>query len=107
MGGYLSYDERKKMIAGITHSLIEVNNSSQTQLSPTGEPSRLRANMSFQNLGADTVYIGGDGVSSSSYGLALAAGGTLSIDDLPGSFDLYAVSEEASCDIAVMVISYA
>lgn len=95
------------MTAGITHRIVTLNNSAQTIVTDTGEPSNLRANVSFQNLGDDIVYFGGDGVSQSSYGTFILPGGALSIDDLPGSFDIYAISVEPTCDIAVLEVSYA
>lgn len=95
------------MAAGISHALISINNETPTVVTLTNEPFNLRSNVSIQNLGTDTVYFGGENVSITSYGAAVAAGGTLSVDDLPTRFDLFAVSAEASCDVAVLIVAYA
>jgi len=95
------------MASGVSHSIISINSATPTIVTPTDEPSNLRANVSFQNLGTSTIYFGGSNVSSTSYGVAVSAGDTLSIDDLPNRFDVFAVSTEPTCNVAVMLVSYA
>jgi len=95
------------MRAGISHSIIAVNSTTPTRVTPVDEPSNLRANIMVQNLGAADVYFGAENLTASSYGVALSAGDFLSVDDLPNSFDVFALSTETTCNLAVLVTSYA
>jgi hypothetical protein len=58
--------------------------------------------ITIQNVHASaTVYIGGEGVSSSDYGYRLGAGSAISFE-LPGRDALYAISSTDDSNVAVL-----
>jgi hypothetical protein len=84
----------------VTHSLVTLSNSTATRLTPLGLHSGM--DITIQNVHASaTVYIGGDGVTSSNYGYRLLAGNAISFE-LPGRDSLYAVSSTNGTQVAVL-----
>jgi len=98
----------------ISHGIVALNSSTAvalntdtvTQNSVTGEnyAAWARCTLSVQNVDLSaTVYLGGSGVTSSSYGVQLAPGATASLDDLGQSDTVYAISTGSS---SVAVLQY-
>lgn len=90
----------------IKHEITTLNDSTGTQL-PADRSDRVQYNVSFsvQNISESaSVYIGGNGVNSSSYGIKLAPGETASFDGLPRNSGIYALSSEGSSDVAVLQV---
>lgn len=84
----------------ITHSLTTLSSSTATRLTPAGIHSGM--DITIQNVHASAiVYIGGAGVSSSSYGYRLLPGTAISFE-LPGKDSLYAISGTNGTQVAVM-----
>ena len=83
-----------------THSLITLSSTAATRLTPSGLHSGM--DITIQNVHASaTVYIGGEGVTSSDYGYRLLAGNAISFE-LPGRDALYAISGTNGTQVAVL-----
>lgn len=89
---------------GIKHAKIEINDTTPTRLTPSGQEAGLAINIQIQNLGEEAVYIGGEDLTSTDYGVSIVPGGALSIDDLPPSFEVYALSASGTHYVAVMMV---
>lgn len=82
------------------HALVTLSSSSDTRLVPNGTHSGM--DITIQNVDVSaTVYIGGEGVTTSDYGFKLPAGGAISFE-LPPKDALYAISSENGSQIAVL-----
>ena len=98
----------------LTHNIVALNSSTAVNLLPTNPtitfnsqnfPTWTQATLFIQNVDATaTVYIGAAGVTSSSYGISIAAGATASVDSLAPGMALYAISSGTS-NVAVMSIT--
>ena len=99
----------------LSHAIVGLNSSTATSLfsdpAVTGliEPtfSYMVNPLSIQNVDSSaTVYLGGAGVTSSSYGISLAPGAVVTIDTLGPTELLYAISS-ASSNVAVLMVTSA
>jgi len=101
----------------LSHAIVALNSSTATALntdpilsnSVTGEsyPTWAFATVSVQNIdGSATVYIGGSGVTSSSYGISLAPGASATLDSLGQNEVIYAISSGSS-SVAVLKVTSA
>jgi hypothetical protein len=85
-----------------THSLTTLSNSAATRLTPNGIHSGM--DITIQNIHASaTVYIGGEGVTSSSYGYRLSAGAAWSVE-LAGQDALYAITSTNGSSVALIML---
>ena len=83
-----------------THSLTSLSNSTATRLTPNGVHSGM--DITIQNIHASAyVYIGGEGVTTSSYGYRLNPGSAISFE-LPGKDALYAITNTNGSQVAVI-----
>jgi hypothetical protein len=83
-----------------THALTTLSSSTATRLTPLGLHSGM--DITIQNIHASAyVYIGGEGVTSSSYGYRLNPGSAISFE-LPGKDALYAITGTNGSQIAVI-----
>jgi hypothetical protein len=83
-----------------THSLTTLSSSTATRLTPAGLHSGM--DITIQNVHASAyVYIGGEGVTSSSYGYRLNPGSAISFE-LPGKDALYAITGTNGSQVAVI-----
>lgn len=74
-----------------THALVSLNTSTATRLSPNGVHSGI--NISIQNVNeSGYLYLGGQGVTTSSYGFRVSPGSAISFE-LDGNDGMYAVSQ--------------
>jgi hypothetical protein len=79
-----------------THSLIRINAFSPTLVSPLGIHSGV--DITIQNLSSEAyVYIGGEGVTTSSFGYRIPPDSAVSFE-LPGKDSLYATTNSAESD---------
>ena len=82
-----------------THSLVTLN-SSATLVSPLGIHSGV--DITIQNLSSEAyVYLGGEGVTSSSFGYRIPPDSAVSFE-LPGKDALYAVTSSNGSQVAVL-----
>jgi hypothetical protein len=82
------------------HAHTTLSNTIATLLTPNGTHSGL--DVTIQNIDASAIaYIGGEGVTSSSYGYRLSAGSAWSIE-LSGKDAIYAITNTNGSKVAVL-----
>jgi len=82
------------------HIKITLSDSAATALTPSGTHSGM--DITIQNLDSSAyVYVGGEGVTTSSFGYRLSPGAAISFE-LPGKDALYAISDTDESEIAVL-----
>lgn len=75
-----------------------------TRLTPPGVHSGL--SITVQNISdEDNVYIGGEDVTTSSFGTALSPAAGISVDLVSGHDALYAIGDTSSSQIAILIVS--
>jgi hypothetical protein len=83
-----------------THALTTLSSSTATLLTPPGVHSGM--DVTIQNIHASAyVYIGGEGVTASSYGYRLNPGTAISFE-LPGKDALYATTDTNNSQVAII-----
>jgi hypothetical protein len=83
-----------------THILHTLSDVTATRLTPNGLHSGM--DITIQNVdGSAFVYLGGEGVTASSYGYRINPGSAWSIE-LPGRDAIYAISDTNESAIAVL-----
>jgi hypothetical protein len=83
-----------------SHALTTLSSSAATLLTPNGVHSGM--DVTIQNVHSTAyVYIGGEGVTASSYGYRLNPGSAISFE-LPGKDALYAITGTNGSQIAVI-----
>jgi hypothetical protein len=86
-----------------THAVVTLSNSTATRLTPNGLHSG--TDITVQNLHDSAyVYLGGEGVTSSSFGYRLAPGSAWSVE-LSGQSPLYATTATNGSTIAILKTS--
>ena len=82
------------------HSITPLSASSAIRLTPNGIHSGM--DITIQNIHDSAyVYIGGEGVTTSSYGYRLNPGSAISFE-LPGKDALYAITDTNNSQIAII-----
>lgn len=82
------------------HSLVTVNNTSITKLTPNGKHSGM--DITLQNVNpSGYIYIGGENVDSTNYGYRILPNHAFSIE-LNGNDSLYAISTAPDMKLAVL-----
>ena len=85
-----------------SHEIVALSNTTATRLTPPGMHSGM--DITFQNINLfGYVYIGAEGVTSSSYGYRLMPNHAISFE-LSGSDSLYAIASDAEMDLAVLKV---
>lgn len=85
-----------------THQIHTLSDSVATRLTPPGIHSGM--DITLQNINASgIIYIGGEGVTSSSYGFKLIAGAAIAFE-LPPKDALYAIGSTDGLSLAKMQI---
>ena len=83
-----------------THALTTLSSTTATRITPNGLHSGM--DITIQNVHASaTVYIGGEGVTSSDYGYRLLSGNAISFE-LPGRDALYAITSTNNSQVAII-----
>jgi hypothetical protein len=86
-----------------SHALTTLSNSTATLLTPNGIHSGM--DITIQNVHASAyVYVGGEGVTTSSYGYRLSPGSAISFE-LPGRDALYATTDTNNSQVAIIKTS--
>jgi len=86
-----------------THNIYTLSDSTATRITPNGTHSGM--DITIQNVNLDGyIYVGGEGVTASSYGYRLMPSHAISFE-LSGSDDLYLIAENADMDAAVLQIN--
>jgi hypothetical protein len=83
-----------------THALTTLSSTAATRITPNGLHSGM--DITIQNVHASAyVYLGGEGVTTSSYGYRLNPGSAISFE-LPGKDAMYAITDTNSSQVAVI-----
>ena len=86
-----------------SHAITTLSNTVATRLTPSGVHSGM--DITVQNIDSSAyVYLGGEDVSSSSFGYRLSPGSAFSIE-LSGKNALYAISDTNNSQIAILKTS--
>lgn len=86
-----------------THAIVTLSNSAATRLTPVGLHSGI--DITVQNLHDSAyIYLGGEGVTSSSFGYRLAPGSAWSVE-LSGQSPLYAITSSNGSTVSVLKTS--
>jgi hypothetical protein len=88
----------------ISHARIAVNNSTAVAVTDTSD-TFTSVSIQIQNLGTGVAYLGGVGVSSTSYGVSIVAGGAVTISNIPAQDELYVIHQDASAYVAVLRVN--
>jgi hypothetical protein len=89
----------------LSHARIAVNDTTPVMVTEAGAESGLSCTIQIQNLGSTTVYVGGAGLTSTSYGCSIVAGGALTIDNLYTTDEVYALSSSGAGYVAVLKVN--
>lgn len=89
----------------ISHARIQINDTTPTQVTPAGVESSTNITLQIQNLGNKDIYIGGAGLSSTSFGALVLPEATLGIDNLYPGDEIYALSSSGTCYVAVLMVN--
>lgn len=85
-----------------THNIVTLNDTTATLVSPYGTHSG--CDITIQNInGSGFVYVGGEGVTTSSYGYKIAPSSAISFE-LPGQDSLFLVASANDLEAAVITM---
>jgi hypothetical protein len=88
------------------HANYSLNNTTPVRLTSPGTHSGL--SITIQNISdEDNVYIGGENVTTSSFGASLSPAAGISVDLANGYDSLYAIGDTSDARIAVLIVSLA
>lgn len=89
----------------LNHYTFTVNHTTPTRLTPEGKEAGSSVTIHIQNFGAHDVFIGGEGLTSSSYGRHLNTGDSISFENLTTTDEIYALAESnQSSTVSVIII---
>ena len=89
----------------LNHYTFTVNSTTPTRLTPAGKEVGGSLTVHIQNFGNHDVFIGGEGLTSSSYGRHLDTGESISFENLTTVDEIYALAESGqSTTVAVIIV---
>lgn len=88
----------------LTHARIAINDTSPTQVTPVGNEVGVNLTLQVQNLGESAVYLGGQGLSLTEYGVSIVPGGAVTIDNLSRKDEVYVMSASGDSYVAVLTV---
>ncbi len=91
-------------MSALEHARVAINDEEPVQLTPSGVEEGTSVTIQVQNIGSEAVYLGGEGLTSTSYGVSVVPGGAVTLDDLPPKFELYALSALGNSYVAVLMV---
>ena len=92
----------------LSHSLVALNASTATIVTIPGDQEQAYSkslNISIQNVGQVSVYLGDSTVTSSSYGYLLTAGSTYTAD-LDPKDEIYAIAASGTPNVATIKVQH-
>jgi hypothetical protein len=90
---------------GISSANFTVGSSTAVLVTPDASTINNRLTVVIQNNhGSNTLYVGDSTVSSSNYGVQLAFGASVSLDDLAPNMPVYVVASGASTPVSALYI---
>ena len=88
----------------ISHARVAINASTPVQVTPTDDDATTSCTLQVQNLGENAVYLGGAGLTSTSYGVSIVAGGAVTISNLAPKDEVYALSASGNSYVGVLKV---
>lgn len=88
----------------LTHAKVATNATTPTRLTPEGREGGIGLSIQIQNVSSVDVYIGAEGLTSSSYGCKVAPGAACSLESLTPNDEVYALSSSGTADVAVLIV---
>lgn len=88
----------------LVHSVISLDDTTPTLLTDFGNATEASITVNIQNLGAVAIYLGGAGLTTSSYGVLLSPGGNANLEDLEPDETVYGLSSSGTTYVAVWMI---
>jgi hypothetical protein len=89
----------------LSHARVAINATTPVQVTPTDDDAKTNCTIQIQNLGLSAVYIGGSGLTNTSYGVSVVSGGAVTIDNLAPKAEVYALSASGDSYVAVLKVS--
>lgn len=89
----------------LDHARVAINNVTPTKVTPDSWDvlgPKTNCTIQIQNLGTDAIYVGGEGLTNTSYGVSVIGGATLTIDDLPPGDKVYVLSSASSGYVGIL-----
>ena len=88
----------------LTHARVAINDATPIQVTPSDDAAKLSCTIQIQNLGSEAVYVGGEGLTSTSYGISIVPGGAVTIDNLSTKDEVFALSASGDSYVAVLKV---
>jgi hypothetical protein len=88
----------------ISHARLAINVTTPVQVTPTDDEEANNCTLQVQNLGEQAVYLGGTGLTNTSYGVSIVPGGAVTIANLSPKDEVYALSASGNSYVAVLKI---
>jgi hypothetical protein len=88
----------------LSHARVAINATTPVQVTPTDDSAKTNCTIQVQNLGEEAVYLGGEGLTSTSYGVSIVAGGAVTISNLAPKDEVYALSASGNSYVAVLKV---
>ena len=88
----------------ISHARVAINATTPVQVTPTDDDANTSCTLQVQNLGDQAVYLGGAGLTSTSYGVSIVAGGAVTLSNLAPKDEVYALSASGNSYVGVLRI---
>ena len=89
----------------LSHAVYSINDATPTMVTVPGQESNSGITLMVQNVGSVPVYVGAAGLTSSSYGASIPAGGSLSIDNIFTTDEVYALSSSGTTTVSVLKVN--
>jgi len=88
----------------ISHARVAINATTPVQVTPTDDDATTSCTLQVQNLGDQAVYLGGAGLTSTSYGVSIVAGGAVTLSNLAPKDEVYALSATGNSYVGVLKV---
>jgi hypothetical protein len=88
----------------LTHARVAINATTPVQVTPTDDDANTSCTLQVQNLGDQAVYLGGAGLTSTSYGVSIVAGGAVTLSNLAPKDEVYALSASGNSYVGVLKV---
>jgi hypothetical protein len=88
----------------ISHARVAINATTPIQVTPADDTAKSSCTIQVQNLGGQSVYLGGSGLTNTSYGVRIVPGGAVTIDYLAPNDEVYALSASGNSFVAVLKV---
>ena len=88
----------------ISHARVAINATTPVQVTPTDDDAKTSCTLQVQNLGDEAVYLGGAGLTSTSYGVSIVAGGAVTLSNLAPKDEVYALSASGNSYVGVLKV---